>query len=139
MLLTTHSMQEAEALCTRIGIVSGGVLRCIGTSGHLKDKFGKGYTLTVNSLPAYSAEEDVRMREKLLEFIRDEVAQGHGELVSSINRTSKFLIPKGSATISDVFHKMENNKSLLRVREWGLSMATLEEVFVTAVQTPAGN
>lgn len=110
-------------------------MRCIGTSGHLKDKFGKGYTLTVNLLPANSGEEDMIMRERLLEFIRDEVAQGKGELVSSINRTSKFLIPKGSASISDVFHKMENNKSLLRVMEWGLSMATLEEVFVSAVQT----
>ncbi|KAJ1444037.1 P-loop containing nucleoside triphosphate hydrolase protein, partial [Ochromonadaceae sp. CCMP2298] len=31
ILLTTHSMEEAEALCTRIGIMARGELRCVGT------------------------------------------------------------------------------------------------------------
>jgi ABC-type multidrug transport system ATPase subunit len=31
LVLTTHSMEEADVLCNRIGIVSDGVLRCIGT------------------------------------------------------------------------------------------------------------
>ena len=48
ILLTTHSMEEAEALCTRIGIMAHGRLMCVGSSQHLKTQFGKGYTLTVN-------------------------------------------------------------------------------------------
>lgn len=36
VILTTHSMQEAEALCTRAGIMVDGQLRCIGTVQHLK-------------------------------------------------------------------------------------------------------
>jgi ABC-type multidrug transport system ATPase subunit len=31
ILLTTHSMEEADALCNRIGIITEGVLRCIGS------------------------------------------------------------------------------------------------------------
>lgn len=31
MVLTTHSMEEADVLCNRIGIVANGILRCIGT------------------------------------------------------------------------------------------------------------
>lgn len=31
MLLTTHSMEEADVLCNRIGIVNNGVLMCLGT------------------------------------------------------------------------------------------------------------
>lgn len=31
MILTTHSMEEADVLCNRIGIVNNGVLTCIGT------------------------------------------------------------------------------------------------------------
>lgn len=31
ILLTTHLMEEAEALCDRIGIINKGLLRCIGT------------------------------------------------------------------------------------------------------------
>ena len=36
-------------LCTRIGIMARGRLRCLGTQGHLKKRFGEGYLLTVMS------------------------------------------------------------------------------------------
>lgn len=32
IILTTHSMEECEALCNRAGIMVGGRLRCLGTS-----------------------------------------------------------------------------------------------------------
>ncbi|XP_071529902.1 phospholipid-transporting ATPase ABCA3-like [Panulirus ornatus] len=47
VVLTSHSMEECEALCSRIIIMSRGNLRCIGTTGHLKAKFGQGYNLQV--------------------------------------------------------------------------------------------
>ena len=43
IILTTHSMEECEALCTRAGIMVGGRLRCLGSLTHLKAKFGDGY------------------------------------------------------------------------------------------------
>eukprot|EP00538_Stauroneis_constricta_P006033 CAMPEP_0119570644 /NCGR_PEP_ID=MMETSP1352-20130426/43716_1 /TAXON_ID=265584 /ORGANISM="Stauroneis constricta, Strain CCMP1120" /LENGTH=1964 /DNA_ID=CAMNT_0007620313 /DNA_START=556 /DNA_END=6450 /DNA_ORIENTATION=+ len=43
VILTTHSMEEAEALCPRIAIMAGGKIRCLGSAQHLKDKFGQGY------------------------------------------------------------------------------------------------
>lgn len=45
LILTTHSMEECEALCTRIGIMVGGVLRCLGSSQRLKSKYGMGYQM----------------------------------------------------------------------------------------------
>lgn len=42
MLLTSHSMEECEALCTRIGIMTAGRLACLGTVQHLKNRFGAG-------------------------------------------------------------------------------------------------
>jgi ATP-binding cassette subfamily A (ABC1) protein 3 len=47
VILTTHSMEEAEALCKRIAIMVKGQLRAIGTKQHLKVKFGSGFELTV--------------------------------------------------------------------------------------------
>ncbi|KAG7161491.1 ATP-binding cassette sub-family A member 3-like 2 [Homarus americanus] len=47
VVLTSHSMEECEALCSRIIIMSRGRLRCVGTTGHLKAKFGQGYSLQV--------------------------------------------------------------------------------------------
>ena len=51
IILTTHSMEEVEALCTRIGIMVGGRLRCLGTSQHLKTRYGSGYECEIKLLP----------------------------------------------------------------------------------------
>ena len=47
MIVTTHSMEEAEALGTKIGIMVEGKFKCFGTAQHLKDKFGKGYEVQI--------------------------------------------------------------------------------------------
>lgn len=48
MILTTHSMEEADVLCNRIAIVNDGVLRCIGSQNRLKLLYGGGYHLFIN-------------------------------------------------------------------------------------------
>lgn len=47
VVLTTHSMEEAEALCPKIGIMVNGKFRCFGSAQHLKNKYGVGYELEV--------------------------------------------------------------------------------------------
>lgn len=38
-------MEEAEALCTKMGIMVKGEFKCFGPSTHIKDKFGTGYEI----------------------------------------------------------------------------------------------
>ena len=40
-------MDECEAMCTRLAIMSKGHFKCIGSQQHLKTKFGNGYTLVI--------------------------------------------------------------------------------------------
>ena len=47
ILLTTHYMDEADILGDRIGIMSMGKVKALGSSIFLKTKFGVGYNLTV--------------------------------------------------------------------------------------------
>ncbi|XP_031098016.1 ABC transporter A family member 1 [Ipomoea triloba] len=54
VILTTHSMNEAQALCTRIGIMVGGKLRCIGSPQHLKTRFGNHLELEVKPIEVSS-------------------------------------------------------------------------------------
>ena len=42
-------MEECEALCTKIGIMVNGRLRCLGGPQHLKNKFGQGFTAKITS------------------------------------------------------------------------------------------
>ena len=76
VILTTHSMEECEALCHRIGIMVKGQLRCLGTSQRLKKRFGKGFqldcnininkqeTLTNELINEFGNEENVEILEK---------------------------------------------------------------------------
>lgn len=48
VILTTHSMEEAEALSTKMGImVRGGIFKCFGSALHIKNKYGTGYEIEV--------------------------------------------------------------------------------------------
>ncbi len=40
-------MEECEALCTRLAIMVNGRFKCIGSTQHLKSRFGEGYTVTI--------------------------------------------------------------------------------------------
>ena len=48
IVLTTHSMEEADILSDRIGIMAKGRLRCIGTSIRLKSRFGTGFIANIS-------------------------------------------------------------------------------------------
>lgn len=48
IVLTTHSMEEADILGDRVAIMARGKLRCIGTPIHLKTRFGAGYLVNVS-------------------------------------------------------------------------------------------
>lgn len=42
IVLTSHSMEECEALCTRLAIMVNGEFKCLGSTQHLKNKFAQG-------------------------------------------------------------------------------------------------
>lgn len=42
VILTSHSMEECEALCSKLTVMVRGSLRCLGPLQHLKNKFSQG-------------------------------------------------------------------------------------------------
>lgn len=40
-------MEEAEALCTKMGIMVAGRFKCFGTALHIKDRYGTGYEIEI--------------------------------------------------------------------------------------------
>ena len=47
VILTSHSMEECDELCARLGIMVNGQFQCFGPSRYLKQKFGQGFTILV--------------------------------------------------------------------------------------------
>lgn len=48
IILTTHSMEEADVLADRICVIVKGKLKCIGSSFYLKRMYGEGHRILIN-------------------------------------------------------------------------------------------
>ena len=51
IIMTTHSMDEAETLCKRMAIMVNGEFVCLGRAGQIKEKYGYGYEIEVRIKP----------------------------------------------------------------------------------------
>ncbi|XP_070507949.1 phospholipid-transporting ATPase ABCA3-like [Chironomus tepperi] len=47
IILSSHSMDEVEVLCTRIAIMMNGEIKCLGSPQYLKSKFGQTIVVTL--------------------------------------------------------------------------------------------
>jgi ABC-type multidrug transport system ATPase subunit len=126
VILTTHSMEEAEAICGRIGIMVGGRLRCLGSAQHLKQRYGNGYQLDCN----LNDEKNVVGLQLFLteHFPSHKLLEQHG---SSL----KYQIPKdGKVSLGKMFKLFEDSKSALGIQEYSLSETSLEQIFIHFAQ-----
>ena len=70
VILTTHSMEECEALCPRIGIMANGRLSCIGSAQRLKSRFGQGYQVEMKAKVVDSGDADyLQVRDNISKFV----------------------------------------------------------------------
>ena len=51
VIMTTHSMDEAETLCRRMGIMVNGEFVCLGTSNYIKETYGYGFDIDIRIKP----------------------------------------------------------------------------------------
>jgi len=60
VIMTTHSMDEAETLCRRMGIMVNGEFVCIGTANEIKEKYGYGYEADIRIKPmSHEKQKDI--------------------------------------------------------------------------------
>jgi len=119
LILTTHSMDEAEVLSNRIGIMAFGAMRCIGTPQHLKSSIGSMYHLKINYNPENKvAADDYAMT--VFPFSR---------LVRTYRSSSEYYIKQSDIQISTTFARMESETHTNGITDWGLNQVGLDEVF----------
>ncbi|KAG6555863.1 hypothetical protein Mapa_002504 [Marchantia paleacea] len=120
IILTTHSMEEAEALCDRLCIFVNGQLQCIGDSRELTSRYGGVYVLTMTT-PVEDEQEVIDLVETL---------SRHSQKIYGLAGTQKFELPKAEVQIARVFATVERAKQRLRIQAWGISDTSLEDVFI---------
>ncbi|XP_073166647.1 ABC-type organic anion transporter ABCA8-like isoform X3 [Lepidochelys kempii] len=121
-ILTTHYMEEAEAVCDRVAIMVCGKLRCIGAVQYLKSKFGKGYLLEIKVKDP--AQVDCLHMEILKIF-------PHADRQERVSSLLVYKIPMQDALpLSQTFSKLEAAKRTFSLEEYSFSLNTLEQVFL---------
>eukprot|EP01083_Nonionella_stella_P079939 219442_1 len=122
VILTTHMMEECQALCHRIGIMVDGRLKCLGSLSHLQTKFGSGYQLDINT---GRRREDVRRLKAFVNrtFPDATLLEIHGSNV-------KYRIPKLNTSLGKVFRVIEDNKENVNIVNYCVSEITLEQIFI---------
>ncbi len=132
VVLTTHSMEEAEALCRRIGIMVKGQLRALGTKQQLKSKFGVGFEVAVKLIPTKNLDMIARNKEQLGQFITTLFKTGN--LISDNGGLMTYKIDREEMSIGKIFKELEANKSKLSIEDYSVSQPTLEQVFISTVE-----
>ncbi|PVH98722.1 P-loop containing nucleoside triphosphate hydrolase protein [Periconia macrospinosa] len=130
VVLTTHSMEEADALADRIGIVSSRML-ALGDREELKRRAGTAYHihLVSKSAPRTTPEE--------LQVMKNWVANTFAD--AKVSRETqggqlRLEVPADRYNLVDLIKMLEEVKGDLGVEFFSVGKATLDEVFENIVR-----
>uniref|UniRef100_A0A8C1IRX6 P-type phospholipid transporter n=1 Tax=Cyprinus carpio TaxID=7962 RepID=A0A8C1IRX6_CYPCA len=120
VVLTSHSMEECEALCTRMAIMVNGRFRCLGSVQHLKNRFGDGYTII---LRVAGPDPDLQ---PVMKFIESELP---GSTLKEKHRNMlQYQLPSSLTSLAHIFSILAKNKEFLRIEDYSVSQTTLDQV-----------
>ncbi|MFI8186217.1 ABC transporter ATP-binding protein [Actinacidiphila glaucinigra] len=118
VLLTTHYMAEADELCDRIAVISGGRIRAEGTPAELKDRVRKLDVTEIEVLNGVSDEDLVQVRSlagvrqvtierrEVADIIQVQTAPSddiHGEVMSALGELRIGRILTREPTLEDAY------------------------------------
>ena len=159
VILTTHSMDECQALSNKVAIMINGQLSCIGTSQYLKNKFGKGYQLTlIIKNTSNTNNEAVKYTQSMyliIKKIREHLSIKYNyEFIEHNNQTLKIKLTQKESNndiktdndyetkydtnndnntklkLSELFDYIEKMKNKFPIESYALTQQTLEQVFL---------
>ncbi|XP_064325110.1 ATP-binding cassette sub-family A member 2 isoform X7 [Phalacrocorax carbo] len=130
VVLTSHSMEECEALCTRLAIMVNGRLKCLGSIQHLKNRFGDGYMITVRTKSSLNVKEVVRFFNR--NFPEAILKERH-------HTKAQYQLKSDQISLAQVFSKMEQVVDVLGIEDYSVSQTTLDNVFVNFAKKQSDN
>jgi len=126
VILTTHFLAEAEAICDKIAIMINGAIRCIGNIQYLKNKFGGSYKLQITTA------DDVA-KAQTHQFLMANIP--NIQKSNMIGSTDEYEIPKvDNFSLAEIFAKIEQHKQELGIVDYLLSQSTIEQIFLEFVR-----
>uniref|UniRef100_A0A8C3D3Z1 ATP binding cassette subfamily A member 13 n=1 Tax=Corvus moneduloides TaxID=1196302 RepID=A0A8C3D3Z1_CORMO len=120
-VLTSHSMEECEALCTRLAIMVNGAFKCLGSPQHIKNRFGDGYSVKV------WLSKEISYGRMILDCLQLHFpgTRFKGQHLNLL----EYHVPQSQGCLAELFRVLENNKAFLQIKHYSISQTTLEQVF----------
>jgi ABC-type multidrug transport system ATPase subunit len=151
ILLTTHSMEEADALANRAGILARRLL-ALGTPNDLRHRFGDSLHVHLVSLTApRTSDEEMQ---KVINWIQSTFPSAtvdektyHGQMRFSVRPSEVLAVSQGrtedvilqenldisQSSIGHLVLMLEDRKAELGIGHYSVSPTTLDQVFLTIV------
>ncbi|XP_051003132.1 phospholipid-transporting ATPase ABCA3-like [Acomys russatus] len=125
IIITSHRMEECEALCSRLAIMVKGKFTCLGSPQHVRKRFGHVYTLTVKISTA--KDED-----KVTEFKNFIKTTFPGNIKNQeFQGIIGYYIPSKEIRWGKVFEILEEAKVMFNLEDYSVKQITLEQIFLT--------
>ncbi|XP_054992770.1 phospholipid-transporting ATPase ABCA3-like [Sorex araneus] len=124
IMISSHSMEECDAICTKLAILVKGRIVCLGSPQHLKGKFGNIYVLKVK----VKSEARDQMMEEFKDFI--ETTFPGSELKQETQGILNYFIPKEDTSWGQLFETLEEVKDQYSLEDYSISQMTLEQIFL---------
>uniref|UniRef100_A0A8C4IQ13 ATP-binding cassette, sub-family A (ABC1), member 7 n=1 Tax=Dicentrarchus labrax TaxID=13489 RepID=A0A8C4IQ13_DICLA len=122
VVLTSHSMEECEALCTRMAIMVNGRFQCLGSVQHLKNRFGDGYTIVLRLVDSKSSPDSCPISTYMKSsFPSVELKERHQNVL-------QYQLPSHACCLARVFEVLANNHEELGIIDFSVSQTTLDQV-----------
>ncbi|KAK9480475.1 hypothetical protein V1514DRAFT_350346 [Lipomyces japonicus] len=138
IVLTTHSMEEADALASRAGILAKNLL-AVGTSDRLRERYGDAYYLHFVCRAGVHATDEQMMavvnwaeRRFNGHAVTIEDKMYHGQVKLAV-QTTNALTGDRNIRVSEIFEAIEQDKDAVGVIYYAVSQASLEQVFLRIV------
>uniref|UniRef100_A0A4W5MXT9 ATP binding cassette subfamily A member 3 n=1 Tax=Hucho hucho TaxID=62062 RepID=A0A4W5MXT9_9TELE len=130
IIITSHSMEECEALCTRLAVMVNGQFKCLGSPQHLKSKFGSGYTLLAK------VRVDKEVEDSDLQLFKDFIESTFpGSLLTDEHQGMvHYHLTDKTLTWAQVFGTLEAAKEKYNIDDYAVSQISLEQVFLSFAQ-----
>ena len=129
VIITTHSMEEAELLSQKLTIMAQGRPRCFGTPEHLKQKFGGQIFLNISS-EANHLEFAINSLRLLLPS-NTSISLVHQ---SSDGRNAKLLFNGSKVELLNLMLPLLKSKKEFKIESFGVNQSSLDDVFMNIVK-----
>lgn len=128
ILLTTHSLEEAEYLHDYIGIMNEGEYVCSGTSEYLKSKYSSGVNIN------FILDSDKTNKGNVINFLKKIKEIEPNCLIKALSNELLILhldnVNMNLKTLMNLFNFISQYKHQYNIKNYNISTSSLEDVFL---------